>query len=278
MGFDSLVNPNDGITGGTSNNGMDYPVFTDVVLSGSSLRIEGYVGTPATKIAGVHAIQLYKADNIPADQDGEIIVGDLLSVPHGEGRDYIGSCSGAADGTFLCDVTVPGAVTLIVGDPVVATATDSGQNTSEFGANFDVGGLAIVKRAFQTDGTPIPSGSTLSSGMPVRFMLYINNPGGAVGDVSLVDALNPLFAYVPGSIEYANTQPSCALLVCSPAEEAAIFSSAESGSSATDAVGGSDPIGVVGGTIHAGNQTVANQSLGVQAGRVWVMTFTVIMQ
>ncbi len=278
LGFDSLVNPNDGTTGGTSNNGMDYPVITGAALSGGSLRVEGFVGTPATKIAGVHEIQVYKADNVPADQDGEIILGDLLSVPHGEGRDYIGSCSGVADGTFACDLAVPGSVTLNIGNAVVATATDGGQNSSEFGANHDVEGLAIVKRAFQTDGTPIPSGTTLPSGMPVRFMVYINNPGGAVGDVSLQDALDPLFSYLPGSIRYANTQPSCALLACNPAEESTIFSSAESGSSATDAVGGSDPIGVVGGTIHAGNQTVANQSLGVQAGRVWVMTFTVIMQ
>ena len=56
-----------------------------------------------------------------------------------------------------------------------------------------------------TNGTPIPTGSTLPAGMQVEFLLYVSNPGGPVADVSLRDVLDPLFLYVGGSTRYNNS-------------------------------------------------------------------------
>ena len=49
--------------------------------------------------------------------------------------------------------------------------------------------LRLVKRAFQLDGTPIASGSTVPHGMPVKFLIYIDNPGNATTDVRVHDTL-----------------------------------------------------------------------------------------
>ncbi len=38
----------------------------------------------------------------------------------------------------------------------------------------------IVKRAFWSDGTPIPTGATIPSGIEFKYLLYVNNTGGAV--------------------------------------------------------------------------------------------------
>jgi CSLREA domain-containing protein len=134
---DDGVTPNDGTTGALPNIGMDYPVFTATALTGSDLHVEGYVGTSGVIIAGTHTIEVFRADD-DGGNDGEVEVGDGLSVGHGEGRWYIDRCLSAADGTFNCDLTVPGTVALASGDFVTSTATDTVGNTSEFGANFIV--------------------------------------------------------------------------------------------------------------------------------------------
>jgi len=99
--------------------------------------VEGYVGTSALMIAGTHTIEVFKALD-DGGSDGEVELGDGRSVGHGEGELYIDSCVSAADGTFSCDLTVPGPVSVASGDFVTATATDPADNTSEFGANLIV--------------------------------------------------------------------------------------------------------------------------------------------
>jgi parallel beta-helix repeat protein len=132
----NAVSPNDGLVGSGPNGGMDYPVLTAAVVDGGNLHVEGYVGTLAQPIPGVHLIELFQADNAPADQDGEVEVGDGLSLAHGEGRWPLGTCSSLSDGSFACDLSIPAAASLVAGDSVTATATHSGGSTSEFGANF----------------------------------------------------------------------------------------------------------------------------------------------
>jgi len=137
--------------------------------------------------------------------------------------------------------------------------------------------LSIVKRAFQLNGTPIPSGSTMPTGMPVKFLMYINNPGGPVANVSMQDLLDAVFLYVGGSIKYSNSVATCALITCTAAEEAAIFAAADGGTAGTDAVDG-DVVSFTGVTLDIGSQNTANAQLDIAGDRVWGVVFTIRMQ
>jgi len=129
------VSPNDGVKDSNQQNeGLDYPVFTSATLSGSTLHVEGFVGTPDRKIEEVLKIEVYLADD-DGNNDGEVFAGDGKSVPHGEGKKYLGSCNTFSNGTFSCDITVSG---LRDGDDVTGIAIDSNGNTSEFSANYAV--------------------------------------------------------------------------------------------------------------------------------------------
>ncbi len=280
-----LVNPNgDGVTANDGavdptlpNRRLDYPIITSARLSGATLSVDGYVGTAASKIAGAHTLEFFVADD-DGNNDGEIESGDALNVPHGEGRWYIDTCISAADGSFDCDLTVPPAVALSVGDEITCTTLDASSNTSEFGLNTTVfSPTKIVKRAFQLDGTPIVSGSTLPRGTPVRFLLYIDNPAGAISDVSLEDVLAPLFAYQANSMRVDSSLLSSVACPGGVCDEAVIFDSADLGSARTDAVD-SDVVDQSGATIHAGDGAVANARLDLAANRVWALIFTVVIQ
>lgn len=121
------VTGNDGTkNAGLPNAGMDYPIFITATVAGSTLTIAGFVGSnPAGSATFANAtIDVYKADNAPANQNGEVIAGDGLSVPHGEGRTYIGSVTADALGKFNTTLPVPAAVSLVNGDAITATATD----------------------------------------------------------------------------------------------------------------------------------------------------------
>ncbi len=118
------------------NCGMNYPIFTVATLQGTTLRVKGYVGSAAGQSAFASAtIELFKADNTPANQSGPIVAGDGLSVPHGEGTSYVTTITADASGNF--DLTLTG-VGVNVNDVLTATATDSSGNTSEFSPNITV--------------------------------------------------------------------------------------------------------------------------------------------
>ena len=138
--------------------------------------------------------------------------------------------------------------------------------------------LALFKRAFSLDGTPIPMGSTLPKGVEFNFLLYINNQNEARTDVSIQDVLDPAFAYQPGTIRDDNTVVACAAAACTPAEEAAIFAAVTAAPLLSDAVDG-DVAGLTGGnTIDAGDQNQANVQLDIAANRIWALLFSVKMQ
>ncbi len=255
---DDGVTANDGAkTAGEPNLLMDFPVFTSAELAAGSLTVAGYVGSAPGQATFANArVEVFQADG---DASG-----------YGEGRSYLGFLTADAGGNFGGSLAAPG---LVAGNTITGTATDGSNNTSEFGSQRAVGTLAIVKRAFRLDGTPIPTGTVVPTAVPFRFLLYISNPGPAVADVSLKDVLDPAFAYVPGSIRYAGTAPACALPTCTPAEEGAVFAAANSGTVGTDAPDG-DVVSVAGATIDAGDGDAANLRLDVPAGRVWAMVFT----
>jgi hypothetical protein len=138
--------------------------------------------------------------------------------------------------------------------------------------------LALVKRAFLTDGTALTSGATLPRGTVVRFLVYINNNTAfGVNDVSAQDVLDPAFAYTAGTLKVDNVVVNCATAVCTGPEEAAIYASVNATAARTDAVD-ADVISRSAATINAGNASVANGQLNIAANRVWAMLFTVVMQ
>lgn len=137
--------------------------------------------------------------------------------------------------------------------------------------------LAITKRAFGLDGSPIPNLSTVPKGALIRFLLYVNNVGGVTTDVRLQDALDPGFAYVGGSIKYDNAVPRCASGDCSAAEEEAILASAVAGTPGTDASDG-DVVRFASSTVYVGDQAAGNARLDIQADKVWAVVFTVRME
>lgn len=271
------VTGNDGLTDPTLPNiDQDYPIFTSVLALGNSLYVKGYIGTSSSRVAGTHTIEVFKADD-DGGNDGEVERLDGQNVPHGEARWFIDDCASAADGSFACSVTIPGALAVGPGDSITASAIDADGNTSEMGPNAEPALPQIVKRAFQIDGTPIPDGSALPAGQPVKFLLYINNPGPPLVDVSLQDVLDPVFLYQPGSARYDNSTPSCAVYACTAVEEAAILAAADGGTAGTDAEDG-DVINFTGVTLDMGNRFAAGAQLDLAADSVWAVVFTVQMQ
>lgn len=171
------------------------------------------------------------------------------------------------------------------GDVLSATATvctdgaacTTYGSSSEFSGTANVQPLAIVKRAFLLDGTPVADSSVLPRGTLFRFLIYVNNPGGAVSDVSLLDALDAAFVYQTGTLSFDSSTPSCAAGGCTPAQEAAADAAASSGTSGTDAIDG-DVLSYTAGTVAAGNQFNANAQLDLPSARVWAMVFAARIQ
>ena len=101
---------------------MDFPVFSSAKLNGTTLTFEGYVGSSPSQSTFANAIvEIFKSDN------------DLPG--YGEGQTYLGRDTCDANGNFSGSFIVTG---LTVGDKITGTAIDGSNNTSEFGANFNV--------------------------------------------------------------------------------------------------------------------------------------------
>jgi len=142
------VTPNDGdLTTGKPNYYVDYPVVTKAEVAEGNLHVEGYVGTATSVIAEVFDLEFYKADD-DGDNLGEVELGDGKSVPHGEGRYYLGSCTTSSNGTFSCDLSIPSQVSLQPGDFVTATAYLSTAGTSEFSGNAEVVASRALLRGY----------------------------------------------------------------------------------------------------------------------------------
>lgn len=185
-----------------------------------------------------------------------------------------------------------GLLTAILAAGVLATPAHAATNTATgdiagVGADLDdsntvdltTQALALIKRAFLSDGTPVASGATLPRGTVVKFMIYVNNNTAfAVNDISVQDVLAPTFAYQTGTIKVSNTVVDCGA-ACDATEEAAIYTAANGAAALTDAVD-PDVASYTAGTrtIDAGNQTLANGPVNAAANRVWAILFSVVMQ
>jgi hypothetical protein len=138
-------------------------------------------------------------------------------------------------------------------------------------------GLNLVKRAFWPDGTPIPTGATIPSGVEFKYLLYINNQVGAESDVSVRDVLDPLFQYQAGTIQVDNAVSECAAASCTPAEEQTIFSSIDATPFLNDAVDGDVASFTAGTTVDAGDENTGNAQLNINGDSVWAILFSVKM-
>ncbi len=138
--------------------------------------------------------------------------------------------------------------------------------------------LDLIKRAFWLDGAPIPTGSTIPSGIEFKYLLYINNHSIARSDVTVRDVLAPAFQYQAGTIQVDNSVADCASAVCTAGEELAILTAVDGTSFLTDAEDG-DVGSYTGATlsVDVGNQNVANSQLDINANAVWAMLFSVKM-
>jgi hypothetical protein len=138
--------------------------------------------------------------------------------------------------------------------------------------------LVITKAAFDLDGVRIPTGATIPSGVGFKFLLYINNHGSAVNDVSVRDVLDPAFEYQAATLQVDNSVGECAMMTCTPAEELAIFTAVNGAATLTDAVDG-DVASYTGASssVDAGNGNVVNLQLNINADAVWAMLFSAKM-
>ncbi len=263
---DSSVANTCGTVATHGNEGLDAPIIDLVLLGGGGATVRGR-SCPGAEV------EIYRA---VADGDGSDTSG---STDYGEGVAYLTTATAAA-GTGLFEAT--GVAGLSAGDAVSAIAIDSDDNTSEFTGNAPAQALSIVKRAFQSDGTPIASSSTLPSGMPVKFVLYVDNPGPAVTDASLQDVLDPIFVYQGSSMKVDNTLVSSVVCPGGVCDEAAIFARVDgSGVALGDGDADTDAGSYTPGTrtIDLGDGNNPNNApLDLDENSVWAVVFTIRMQ
>lgn len=274
------VTLNDAGDGDSGANALtNYPVITFAALIGSTLHVSGFTRPGTT-------VEIFLSDPDPTGfGEGRTFLfsgveGSGADTDPGSGTYGPAVVNGIAQGTdttnrFAFSFVPPVAVS--VGAFVTATATDASNATSEFGGGSPVTSLRVVKRAYSTGGTPIPDASLVPKGTLVRFLLYVNNVGGPVSDVTLQDVLAPAFQFVTGSIRFSNATARCLDQTCTTAEENAIFAGAVAGTVGTDATG-DDVASFAASTLHAGNQNAANAQLDIASARVWAVVFTVKMQ
>ena len=130
------VTPNDGIIDPTrAHYGLDYPIITSSTLVGGNLYVEGFVGSGNGLLAFADVeVEIYEQGD-DGNQDGEVVYGDGLSLPHGEGLLYLGTImTDSGGGNFSGVVPAP---FLASATDITALAIDQLGNTSEFGTFFN---------------------------------------------------------------------------------------------------------------------------------------------
>jgi uncharacterized repeat protein (TIGR01451 family) len=191
------------------NIGTDYPVITSSRISGGTLTVKGYVGNQpngSNTFAGAK-LEFFITDNSPANQNGEVLLGDGKTKPHGEGRTYLGSCNALANSTFDCNFSSTG-VTNAIG--ITSTVTDSSGNTSEFSSvALNNPNVLLVKRITNINGaTSTFNGQSLAT--------YIDDPANPYDDNTLsVPAIVPpdtdqwptLSSFMLGNTDGGNVRP-----------------------------------------------------------------------
>lgn len=134
----------------------------------------------------------------------------------------------------------------------------------------------IQKKSFLPNGTPIADGSAIATGTEIKFLIYINNKGGAISDISVQDILDPTFSYVPGTLQTDNSIAECAANICSSSEESTVFSAVNTAAFRTDSIDGDGARFDGTNAVDAGDQNVpGNGTINVNTNSVWALLFSV---
>ncbi|GAB2838198.1 T9SS type A sorting domain-containing protein [Ferruginibacter profundus] len=170
---------------------IDYPIISTSTLSGNNLTITGFVGSAAGQSLFANAkVEIFIANNIPADQNGEKFLGDGINVGHGEGQTYLGTLTTDANGNFSGTIDVSGkGVTTVT--PLTSTATDASGNTSEFGVNFNTIVLPVTLLTFDVNcnnGNSIISWSTASEINNAYFEIEKSNDAAVFNSIAKIVA------------------------------------------------------------------------------------------
>ena len=191
--------------------------------------------------------------------------------------------------TYICRLALL-ALALALGPPQLKAATNAalggigginngtlvgGDGTGTARINLFTVNLALIKQARDLSGTVLSSGSNVSPGQEIYFVLYVDNTADVAAPIQISDVLNESeFTYVDNSLEFTT--------VPSGSNDAAIW--AGTWSSLTDALGGPDDtasaVDTGGGAekdqITAGDVSgQANQVLTVPAGQIRAIRFRV---
>ena len=119
------VTPNDvGDADAGPNSLQNFPEFTSASFTGSTLTVVYSVPSTTTNSAYPLRIEFFKAD--PATAQGKTFLGFDVYTANDAGKPKTAS------------ITPPAGITLRTGDRLVATASDSKGNTSEFSAAIDI--------------------------------------------------------------------------------------------------------------------------------------------
>lgn len=170
------VTPNDGLLSATEpNNGMDYPIITSSSISGNTLTVKGYVGTPANSSTFAGATLEFFVGAADTNDKGKVFASDPATTAklHAEGQTYLGTCTADSNGKFNCSMTVPTGT-----DPrtITSTATDAAGNTSEFSASVSNPNVLLVKRITAINGiTNTTSGDNLAGYIQEESNPYDDN-------------------------------------------------------------------------------------------------------
>ncbi len=182
------VTPNNGtLDPNNQNNDMDYPVVTAATYDGSTLHIEGYVGSAAGQSTfGNAALEVYIADD-DGNNNGEIIAGDGQSVAHGEGKAFLFDCTADGNGNINCNYSG----TVDTSAHLTLTATLSSEGTSEFSANYPIILLPVMHvtktSCVISDPVNVDTNPKRIPGATIRYAIEVRNTG--IGDAqnSIVD-------------------------------------------------------------------------------------------
>jgi len=139
--------------------------------------------------------------------------------------------------------------------------------------------LALLKRAFLADGTPLAHNDSVPRGTVVKFMIFVNNDTPIpVTDITMQDVLDAAFAYSSPSIKVDNSF-TCATDPCTVPEEALIYAAVNGTGALLDTPG--DDVASYDGTdtidIGNGNEGT-NAQADVAANSVYAMLVTVTVQ
>lgn len=261
---------------------------TDVIKAG--ITVSGQVQEYESSSNVQTTAWQYLAWNWSSGNNQSLYIDGMLDTPTYTGLAHTGSISGSDRFQIGQGVKSPtgwdGRIDEVRLSSVIRSAPwiETEYNNQFSPATFYVLGaeksqLVLVKRAFFTDGTPIPTDSSLPKGTPFDFMIYVNNMGDvSKTDLSIRDVLDPLFVYTAGTIYIDNSQPECALLACTAAEEASIRTAALATTVKTDIVD-ADAASFAGVTIDVGNQVITgNAQQDTDANKVLAVVFRVQMQ